>query len=281
MIKNFFKFTGLLVLVCVSFFYTEKAMVVIREQDPLMIEIMEKKDSYYKDAIPASIKNKDIIPGYRGIEVDINASYENMKKYGIYNEGMLKYKSVIPSTSIDNIFDKYIISGNKVKNSISLVFNVTSSDDISKIVEILGANDVLATFFFDKEYIESNKDFIKELYSLGHDIGHTSYLNPEEISYVNRLLSNNKVKSIDYCYAEDYDDDLLNTCKTSSMHAVKPTIINSNNMTISLKKEIDSGSILSIPINKNTNERLDHMIKTIKQKGYKLITISKHLTEKD
>ena len=252
MIKNFFKLAGLLVLVCVSFFYTEKAMVVIREQDPLMIEIMEKKDSYYKEAIPASINNKDIIPGYRGVEVDVNASYENMKKYGIYNEGMLKYKSVIPSTSIENIFDKYIVSGNKLKNSISLVFKVSVSDDI-----------------------------IKELYSSGHDIGHTSYLSSEEISYVNRLLSNNRIKNIDYCYTEDYDDTLLNTCKASSMHVVKPTIINSNNIALSLKKEIDSGSIISIPINKSTNERLDHIIKTIKQKGYKITTISQHLTEKD
>lgn len=281
MIKNFFKLAGLLVLVCVSFFYTEKAMVVIREQDPLMIEIMEKKDSYYKEAIPASINNKDIIPGYRGVEVDVNASYENMKKYGIYNEGMLKYKSVIPSTSIENIFDKYIVSGNKLKNSISLVFKVSVSDDITKIVEVLNSNDALATFFFDKEYIESNKDIIKELYSSGHDIGHTSYLSSEEISYVNRLLSNNRIKNIDYCYTEDYDDTLLNTCKASSMHVVKPTIINSNNIALSLKKEIDSGSIISIPINKSTNERLDHIIKTIKQKGYKITTISQHLTEKD
>ena len=105
MIKKVFQVTGLLVLTCISFMYTEKAMIVVREQDPLMIELMEKKESHSIPAINAYIDGNDIIPGYEGIEVDIELSYEKMKKYGLYNENMLIFKNVSPEQSINKIYN--------------------------------------------------------------------------------------------------------------------------------------------------------------------------------
>lgn len=273
MIKKVFQVTGLLVLTCISFMYTEKAMIVVREQDPLMIELMEKKESHSIPAINAYIDGNDIIPGYEGIEVDIELSYEKMKKYGLYNENMLIFKNVSPEQSINKIYNKYIVAGNKSKNMVSLVFNISKNDDIRKIKEILRKNNVVATFFFDKEYIEKNKEIIDELVSLGNEVGHKNYSNDEEMIYSNRLLD----KKQSYCYLEKYNEDMIKLCNNYSMHAVKPTIVNDS---ISLKKNLSSGSIIGMKVSKQINNELDHIIIYIKQKGLTLATLSDHLNEK-
>lgn len=273
MIKKVFQVTGLLVLTCISFMYTEKAMIVVREQDPLMIELMEKKESHSIPAINAYIDGNDIIPGYEGIEVDIELSYEKMKKYGLYNENMLIFKNVSPEQSINKIYNKYIVAGNKSKNMVSLVFNISKNDDIRKIKEILRKNNVVATFFFDKEYIEKNKEIIDELVSLGNEVGHKNYSNDEEMIYSNRLLD----KKQSYCYLEKYNEDMIKLCNNYSMHAVKPTIVNDS---ISLKKNLSSGSIIGMKASKQINNELDHIIIYIKQKGLTLATLSDHLNEK-
>lgn len=273
MIKKVFQVTGLLVLTCISFMYTEKAMIVVREQDPLMIELMEKKESHSIPAINAYIDGNDIIPGYEGIEVDVELSYEKMKKYGLYNENMLIFKNVSPEQSINKIYNKYIIAGNKSKNMVSLVFNISKNDNIRKIKEILRKNNVVATFFFDKEYIEKNKEIIDELVSLGNEVGHKNYSNDEEMIYSNRLLD----KKQSYCYLEKYNEDMIKLCNNYSMHAVKPTIVNDS---ISLKRNLSSGSIIGMKVSKQINNELDHIIIYIKQKGLTLATLSDHLNEK-
>lgn len=273
MIKKVFQVTGLLVLTCISFMYTEKAMIVVREQDPLMIELMEKKESHSIPAINAYIDGNDIIPGYEGIEVDVELSYEKMKKYGLYNENMLIFKNVSPEQSINKIYNKYIVAGNKSKNMVSLVFNISKNDDIRKIKEILRKNNVVATFFFDKEYIEKNKEIIDELVSLGNEVGHKNYSNDEEMIYSNRLLD----KKQSYCYLEKYNEDMIKLCNNYSMHAVKPIIVNDS---ISLKKNLSSGSIIGMKASKQINNELDHIIIYIKQKGLTLATLSDHLNEK-
>lgn len=279
MFKKLFQIIGLMVLVCVSFIYTEKAMIVVREQDPLMIELNEKKDLYYKSPINASINGKNIIPGYEGIEVDVGLSYENMKKYGLYNESMLKFNTVIPNKSINNIFDKYIVSGNKQKNSVSLIFVLNKNDDISKIVEILNKNKVNATFFMEKQYIESNKESLVKIISMGSDIGHLNYGSDEELLFSNKLV-NSLGKKFEYCYTDKDNKDLLNLCSSYSMHIIKPIIVSGSNMTIQVKKSLDSGAIFSFNVNKNLVDELDHIITYIKQKGYTITVISEHLNEK-
>ena len=196
-----------------------------------------------------------------------------MKKYGLYNENMLIFKNVSPEQSINKIYNKYIIAGNKSKNMVSLVFNISKNDNIRKIKEILRKNNVVATFFFDKEYIEKNKEIIDELVSLGNEVGHKNYSNDEEMIYSNRLLD----KKQSYCYLEKYNEDMIKLCNNYSMHAVKPTIVNDS---ISLKRNLSSGSIIGMKVSKQINNELDHIIIYIKQKGLTLATLSDHLNEK-
>ena len=92
--KNIIKLIGLICLVCFSFFYTEKVIDVVNEQDEIMIKLNEVKDKYGYKQIEAIIEEDTIIPGIIGKEIDIDKSYQEMKQVGIYKEMLIEYKDI-------------------------------------------------------------------------------------------------------------------------------------------------------------------------------------------
>ena len=84
-----------------------------------MKDIKKTEDKYKIDSIDALIVDNNIIPGKIGKSIDYKKSYSKMKQYGAYNEALTVLKDVKPVISIDNNYDKYIISGNKEKRSIA------------------------------------------------------------------------------------------------------------------------------------------------------------------
>ena len=134
---KFFKRIGLVLLVIASFIYTERATLVVKEYDKLMIDIKNKSNLYKIDKKEAIIKDNTIIPGLNGKEIDIDLSYKEMKKIGKFNEKNIIFKQIKPEITINNQYDKYIISGNKTKNTISLIFTVYEYDNIENIRNIL------------------------------------------------------------------------------------------------------------------------------------------------
>jgi hypothetical protein len=103
---------------------TEKTASVIKENDPLMIKIKEEAPKYIVKATDALINNDTIIPGLYGKEVDISKSYNSMKRIGDYASSLLVYDEVDLKVSLKGKYNKYVVSGNPVKNMISLIFLV-------------------------------------------------------------------------------------------------------------------------------------------------------------
>ncbi len=69
------KYLGLFLLICFTFFYTEKVVNVINNNDELMIDIKDRAINYEIEAIDAVIDNDTIIPGKYGKMVNIDKSY--------------------------------------------------------------------------------------------------------------------------------------------------------------------------------------------------------------
>jgi peptidoglycan-N-acetylglucosamine deacetylase len=284
MFKKFFEIIGFIFLVGFSFFYTEKALTVVKEFDPIMQKIYEVERTYNIEAIPAQILDDNhIIPGYNGMGIDIDKSYSNMKRLGEFNENMLVYKEQIPLLSINKIYDKYIISGNSIKGSVSLVFKVRADDDVSTILHILDKNNVRATFFIDGKWLENNIQIVEKIIENNNELANLGYDNEYDIDFF--LWTNNKLSQITdtkpkYCYSEFDDNNILNICKNNKMHTIKPTITAYNYPYNTIKNDIRAGSIISFNINNNTIKELPTIISFIKAKGYYIKTLSSHLCEK-
>ena len=158
--KNIYSIIGAVVLVCFSFYYTESAVNIVKRNDPIMKEIIKVSSEYEVEPVDAILMNNNIIPGISGSKLDIDASYNNMKRLGAFNSRLLEFEEVIPSISVTNNHDKFIINGNKSKNEVYIIFKMNDTSYIEEIIDTLKETNTVGTFFLDYEIIMNSRDVL-------------------------------------------------------------------------------------------------------------------------
>ena len=278
--KRLFEIIGLLSLACFSFFITEKTTSVFENIDNIMIQIKENSAKYEIDSMDAIIDGDTIIPGMYGRVVDIKKSYKKMRNYGIYNENMYVYKNIKPNVSLMDNMDKYIISGNKRKRNISLIFIV--DNEIDDIINTLDNNNIKANFFIDDIWFNEHNDLVMDLIKNGHIIGNLSHnldYSDSSFGWMDTIIKSLSTQKQGYCYYTDKIDD-INKCNSYKNYIIKPIEIN-NNFLLEVKKHLDNGIMFSFKINTNNIKELNSIINFIKSKGYNIVNIEELLSEKN
>ena len=279
MIKKLIRVFLILLLSVFSFYYTNKSIELVREQDPIMKTIRSTSDKYNVKAVNAEIKDNTIIPGISGKEINYIETYTKMKQYGMYNEIMTTLKDVEPTISVEDYYDKYIVSGNKIKRSVALVFKIEKTTP-KEIISILNKNKVKSTIFIDGKYLENNSKDIKlmtnhELELLSYNKGYDEIYFASSKDYL-ESLTNRKLK---YCYSEYDKEEVINLCQKLKLHTIVPTIKINNSLLKEIKNQLTNSAIISIPISENTKQELDTTIKYIKSRGYTLEELEDLLNE--
>lgn len=251
-------------LICFSFFYTDKVINMINKKDPLMTEIINYKEEYNILPINAYIDGDTIVPGLIGTEIDVEKSYQNMKLGGIFREESLIFKDLYPQSSISSNKNKYIIKGNNNKKEVSIITVLNNNIDKIKPIEDI------TVFINHKDLTTSNIKLLKEkeIYPYGNNGIYNNETLVSDSSLINRLSNN---KSL-YCLTKEKNINTLNTCNKNNMYTVIPTIIGDY---YNIKKELSNGSIILLD---NLNN-IDIIIKYIKSKGYNIVPLSILLSE--
>lgn len=275
--KTFFKLTGLLVLFFFSFFYTEKVINVITEQDEIMIKIKENEEKNNIPSTNAIIDKNTITPGISGKEINIDKSYKEMKKLGTYNENMLVYTKVLPEVSINNNKNKYIRSGNKNFTEVSLIFKINKNTDLQKLLTLLDKNNTKANFFISYEYLEKHINEIEKEKNIEYyNYGKNGTYNDEIILIANNIISK-KSNPANICLTETNTNNTLKICSENEQFTIYPEIING---TInSIKSKINNGSIISFEVTNTTLNELPLIINYINSKGYTISLLSELINE--
>jgi len=280
-LKKTFETIGLLSLICFSFFCTNQISMVIRDNDDILKQIKQIESQYKIEPINAVIDGNTIIPGVAGSEVDVNKSYKKMKKINSFNDNLLVYKDIKPEISVNNVYDKYIISGNKNKQEVALVFVVKNNDNINKILSILDEKEVEATFFIDSAWFENNNDLAIQLFEKGHTIGTLGYsedYNSSSISWMNSVIKSLIKQESTYCYIIN-NEEALGMCSKNKSYTITPSIVVENNPLIEIKKQLRSGSIVSLEVNSNTIKELSLILDYIDSKGFEMVNIESLIDE--
>lgn len=278
--KKVFHALSIIALLIFSLYYTNKSIDIIREQDDIMKSIHKNASSYKVESENAEIIGNKIIPGKKGKEVDLEKSYTKMKKYGTYNESLTVLKEIEPTISLNDYYDKYVIRGNTTDKTLALVFPVSEDKNLDKLVQILKANDVAATFFLDGALIESNSDLVKNLHNyelelLSYNSGYEKIYFTSSLNYLTSLSKQNAK----YCYSNYDQKEVIELCASLKLHTIIPTIKVSDNTYSEVKTRLTNSAIISIPSTSKTLATLDTTIKYLKQKGYTFLTLADLLTE--
>lgn len=280
--KKFFQSVGLIALVLGSFFYTEKTVSVVKEMDEVMVQIEAQARTDKKDAQDASIDGNTIIPGISGKQVDVDLSYQKMKQYGSYDAKLLQYETVKPTNSILNYYDKYIVGGNHSVSKVSILFLVEEESDIEKIDTLVKKEAIHVNYFIDGNWLEKNNDRMIQMIQDGNVIGNLSYhrdYTDSSFVWMNTIISRIGNQKIGYCYTEKQDKAVLENCKLQKKYTILPNLIAKEHPLMSVKEEIQPGSMISLPVNQVVEEQLTTIIRYIKSKGYKIVTLTELLEE--
>lgn len=279
MLKKTIQIVVVLLLTIFSFYYTNKSIELIRMQDPIMKTIKNKESKYETKAINAIIKENTIIPGISGKVIDYDETYNKMKQYGAYNEVLTTLKEEKPAVSVEDYYDKYIISGNPAKKSVALIFKVEKRSP-KQTIEILDSKQIKATFFIDGYYLENNYNEIATM--TNHQLELLSYNSTYDKIYFSAskdYLETITKKPLKYCYC-DYDNkEIINLCQSLNMHTVLPTIKVTSNPFQEVKSKLSNASIIVFSITDQTNSELSTILDYIKSRGYTLTTLTDLLNE--
>ncbi len=276
------KYLGVLALLLFSFYYTDKAVDIVKRNDPVMKNILSVTDEFEVESVNATIEGDTIIPGTNGITVNVDESYKRMKKINGYYESMLIFSEVIPDESILKQYDKFIIRGNPSRSDVALLFKVPSITNLEKAYQILLEKEVLATFFVDGTVMESNMDLMYAIASDGFELenfGYEDVYNEAMFNWTNNMLYSLTNVNPMFCYTEYNNYEILNLCSKNKMYTVRPTTVVKSNPFYTVKDTLKEGSIISLNLTQETIKELPTIISYIKQKGYNLVTLEEVISE--
>lgn len=282
--KKVIQVISVTLLMLFSFFYTNKSIELIRENDPIMKQIKETNMKYKVNPVNATIIGNKIIPGKSGKEIDYQKTYAKMKKYGTYNETLTVLKEIEPAVSVDDYYDKYIVQGNNERKNVSLVFKTDTISNLLSILNILNQKNIPATFFVDGLLLENNTSLFETMTQNNHELEILSYDNKYDEIYFDSAL--NYLSSITkregkYCYAEYDQKEVIELCSKLKLHTIIPTVKTTTMPYKEIKDKLYNSAIISLPLSTITEEQLPAIIDYIKQKGYTFLSLEALLSEND
>jgi len=164
-----------------------------------------------------------------------------------FNDNLLVYKDIKPEISVKNMYDKYIISGNKNKKQVALLFLVEENDDIKPILNILDEREVEATFYIDGNWFEKNNELVFNIFELGHNIGNLGYsynYNVANIDWMNNIITKVVGQKNNYCYNTVEDQTAIGVCSSNKSYTIRPNTIVKNNPLIEVKSNLNNGYVV-------------------------------------
>lgn len=299
MTKRYTFFIFMVLITLGSYTRTHKAMPVTAD---LYKRIEEYSSQHKIEPIDAKVDRVwKLIPGYNGREVDIESSYRKMILLGGFHESQIIYKEIPPNVHLDDLEPGPIYKGNPEKPMVTLLINVAWGNEyIPPILNTLEDQDVKASFFFDGSWTKKNPDLAKMIYDKGHEIGNHAYSHPdlqhrsraettEELRKTNEIIEETLGVKVKWFAppSGSFNDTTIQVAHELGMKTIlwtadtvdwrKPETTEMVNRVLS---KVENGTMILMHPTKPTAEGLDSMITQIKDKGYKLGTVSELMSEK-
>ncbi len=274
---------------------------VSQSKDSLYKEITDKAGTYKEEPQNAYIDRVwKKTPGRIGKEVNIEKSYQKMKKAGVFDANLLIYDEVEPETSLEDLPAAPIYRGHPEKEMVAFLINVSwGKEHIPAILETLNEYQVKANFFIEGKWARENAELVKMIIENGHLIGNHAYNHPDmarinqteitdQIAKTNEILTaiNNESPVYFTPPSGSFTDQVIQNAAELDMETVLWTVdtIDWKNPSISVmisrvSNNIHPGAIILMHPTQVIADGLDELIAMIKDKNYKIGRMDRLLSE--
>jgi probable sporulation protein (polysaccharide deacetylase family) len=272
------------------------SITVSTHQDLLYEEIVSKEKEYNIPAQNAEIhKVWKAIPGYNGLEVDVDESYKKMKGKGVFDESLLVFRQVKPTVHLEDLPAEPIYRGHPDKPMVSFIINVAWGNEyIPDMLETLNKYHVKATFFIEGRWAKENPEMAKMIVDAGHEVGNHSYTHPDmsQLSSSNireQLVKTNEViKSVTDITptwfappSGSFRDEVVKIAEEMEMGTVMWSVDTidwqrpePHVLVERVLSKVHNGALILMHPTSSTSESLETLILSIKQKGYSFGSVS-------
>ncbi|MFD0680100.1 MULTISPECIES: polysaccharide deacetylase family protein [unclassified Paenibacillus] len=235
------------------------------------------------------------IPGYNGVEVDIEKSLALTLERQSPGQLHLIMREVPPAIGLDQLGSHPVYKGNPEKPMVALMINVAWGEQfLPKMLSILEKENVRATFFFDGSWLKKNVPTAQIIKDKGHELSNHAYShkNMSQISrdqayqeiYKTQQLLEKELGVNNVLFAPpsgDFNQATVDIAREQKLRTIlwtldtvdwqKPapsTIVNK------ISTRVEPGSLILMHPTSSSSEALERMIKVIKNKGLQLGTVS-------
>ena len=302
-------FTNVFVLLILIYFYSMNPLFIqaqftifaSKSQHALKQEIIERAKDYEEAPENAYIDRVwKKTPGRNGIKVNIEKSYENMKKDGKFDELKLVFDEIPPDISLADLPPSPIYRGHPEKEVVALLINVSwGTEYIPNILQTLNKHQVKATFFIEGKWANENKHIVEMIHEQNHLIGNHAYDHPDMAKISQEEMkrqietTNNMIEAIvgyrPKWFAPpsgSYNDDVVKIAHELGMETILWTVdtIDWKNPSVSVMinrvmNNIHPGATILMHPTEPVSQGLDELIDRIKHENYELSTIEDLLSE--
>lgn len=281
---------------------TENSSYVAGHTDALYEEIKTKAPSYEiapKDAYIDRVWKA--IPGYNGLSVDIESSYQKMKKKGKFNDKQLVFKEISPKVHLRDLPPSPVYKGNPDKPMVAFAINVAWGNEyIPRMLEVLKQHNAEATFFLEGRWVKDNPTVAQLITAAKQEVGNHSYTHPDmsrlgtgaitnEIQKTNSVILATTDQKVEWFAppSGSFRDEVVNIASKLGLGTImwtadtidwqkppKDVLINR------VINKVENGTIVLMHPTAPTAESLDELLTKIEASGRKVVNISTLLDEK-
>ncbi len=240
------------------------------------------------------------IPGYNGLEIDVDKTYKVALNNGDLNHLHAVYREIPPSVNLEDLPPNPIYKGNSNKPMVSLMINVAWGDAyLPSILSTLKKENVHATFFLDGTWLSKNMDAAREILAQGHEISNHAYThkNMSTLSAAQAEAEINKTETLlqqlhveNHLFAPpsgDYDMDTVHIAAKQGLKTVLWTIdtVDWKNpspewIVAKISRNLEPGSMILMHPTSASSRALPQLIRTIKSKDLTIGTVSQLISPK-
>lgn len=239
------------------------------------------------------------IPGYNGLEVDVERSLQLAKDWVPGTKVPILLKEIRPQLSLDDLELQPIYKGNPNKPMVSLMINVAWGNEyLPSMLETLDNENVRATFFLDGSWLSKNVETAKHIAELGHEVSNHGYSH-KDMSKLNRQQAIEEIAKTEKLLKEqlgvtnqwfappsgDYDDETVAVAHELKLKTIlwtidtvdwmKPTpesIINK------ISRRLEPGAMILMHPTESSSKALESIIREVKERDMVLGTVSELLS---
>lgn len=266
------------------------------------VEKYVQEIAFKEKQIPIDAKidfdNIEIIPEKDGFLIDTETTVEAIMNAPAQQTVLPVYRRLPARLKWDEHPALPAYRGNSQDNNVSLMINVAWGEEyLEDILKVLQKHNINATFFLVGKWAENNPNWVRKIFSKGHELGNHGYNDAEvmtELSSKNVLNSLQRTNEIietitgkkpEYFtpHKGEFNNLTLETVSRESMRTVLWSLDTVDwkqpgleAMEKKIKNNIQSGDLILMHPTENIAELLNNIIPYLQEQDFHIITVREH-----